>query len=44
MLKFDELTPVNLTCVPAVMLASDAGAYVNGIVLYVDGGFLAVTH
>jgi hypothetical protein len=24
-------------------LVSDAGAYINGHVLYVDGGFLAVT-
>ena len=30
-------------CGPAVLLASDAGAYINGQVIYVDGGFLAVT-
>ena len=27
----------------ALLLASDAGGYINGTVLYVDGGFLAVT-
>ena len=35
-------TPDDL-CGPALLLASDAGAYINGHVLYVDGGFLAVT-
>ena len=35
-------TPEDL-CGPAVLLASDAGAYINGHVLYVDGGFLAAT-
>ena len=35
-------TPEDL-CGAALLLASDAGAYINGQVLYVDGGFLAVT-
>ena len=35
-------TPDDL-CGPALLLASEAGAYINGHVLYVDGGFLAAT-
>ena len=35
-------TPEDL-CGAALLLASDAGAYINGQVIYVDGGFLAVT-
>ncbi len=35
-------TPEDL-CGAALLLASDAGAYINGQTIYVDGGFLAVT-
>lgn len=35
-------TPEDL-CEAALLLASDAGAYINGQTIYVDGGFLAVT-
>lgn len=35
-------TPEDM-CGAALLLASDAGAYITGQVLYVDGGFLAVT-
>lgn len=35
-------TPEDL-CGPALLLASQAGSYINGQVIYVDGGFLAAT-
>ena len=32
-----------ISCGAALLLASEAGAYINGQVIYVDGGFTAVT-